>query len=317
VKEAHMSLPSGAQPKDRAKAILQVAARIEKPLLEYERDLATRKWFDYRFTSPVQATQIFIEACDSAFRDHWGANWNMNDGKRDEYLAATSARPTLTYADFWKARQDADVFGLPYPFFVNLSIEDSYNRRRGRLPRPSQVFRSDYSFVYIERIMEKWTSYRKELRLMVSQLPQYRTEAFRSLPAQIAHREWVINQIKLRYSDPHVIGRLVHMERLLPLEMAVELFDSERLAKAARAVEGEPPVETAATTDGDFWPGCFMVPHAFSTVSSSCSICPVATHCGNADRVLRDVLVRLHGNDNPAGELHRTSGRRKRKKLAA
>jgi hypothetical protein len=312
-----MSLPSGVKPKERANAMLQVAARIEMPLLEYERELATEKWFDYRFTSPAQATQVFVEACDTAFREHWGANWNTNDGKLDDRQPLTVADSPLAYADFWKARQDADMFGLPYPFFIRSCIEESYKWKRGRLPRPSQVFRRDYSFAYIKRLVEKWTSYRKEIHLMVSRLPQYRTEAFRGLPAQIDHLEWVIEQIKLRHSDSHLIGRLVYVERLLPLEMAVELFDSERIAEAARAVEGEIPVQTAAVTDDDFWPNCFMVPHAFSTVSSSCSICPVATRCDNADRELRETLVRLHGNDDPAGRLLAVSRCQTRGKVAA
>jgi hypothetical protein len=134
---------------------------------------------------------------------------------------------------------------------------------------------------------------------MYSELPQYRNEHFRGLPAQIAHRDWVVQQIKLRGAWPHLIGRACFVERILPDERAIAEFGEEAVERARGEVTGDTPAEMVTLSDDAFWPACFVVPHAHDAECPICQACPYRKPCSTGEAKIREVLHHRHGSDDP------------------
>jgi len=194
--------------------------------LQFEADLFTHKWFDYRFMSPLQATRLYIQAFDGAFRSHYAQNLDVNAAKYvrtisvDSIFAGLDAPESSThkkakshFTACWHGRQMADLLGMPYEVYLDLAFE--YRLRywnRPYLPQPQHL----YSDLVVDRVQQRWSEL-QEARLYTSDHPAYLIENFQALPAQNDYHEWLRKQAMLRSNPAELIGRFVN-EDALPLQ---------------------------------------------------------------------------------------------------
>jgi hypothetical protein len=294
-----VKLTSAALLKERAKGMIASPAPIAKARIGFERSVSRSKWFDYSWLSPLEATALFAQACLRAHEANWCLRWQSEEGLSEGsvLLAGVKCSPR-DFTDLWSARRRADSMGIPYDFFMKHLYSIS-NRRRGKLrPVRNQIIPLHWTYPLYTGLRDRWRKHRRVERLMVSELPQYRNEAFCRLPAQIAHRNWVLDQIELRGTRDDDIGRMTFVERLVPADKAIARFGSVAVRRAEVMTEHCSPAEHVEVPESSLWPACFVMPHAID-LPGACSACPASERCAKGERVVRNALVRLYGTDDP------------------
>jgi hypothetical protein len=299
-----IKFPSSVDLKARAKTIIGAAALVPKDRLARERQLFSRKWFDYRWLSPFEATELFAEACMRASLDNWCIRWKSNVEAAEGGLRLAGVRfSAQDVLALWDARQSADEMGIPYDFFMKHLYRIS-NRRRGQYrPGREQIIPLHWTQPLYTGLRDGWRNHHRYRRVMVSELPQYRVEAFRGLPAQIEHRRWVLDHIEYQYDREFYIGRFVFVDRLVPPEMAAARFGEMALKKARTRIAGSGLTEVEEVSNSILWPACFTSPHAVD-VTKGCSSCSLVERCTAGAEVVRKALVHQYGTDDPVVGAH-------------
>ncbi|CAO4157233.1 hypothetical protein DHODJN_25695 [Methylorubrum extorquens] len=256
------------------------------------------KWFEYRFISAVQATELFygtyIDLYKEAFRRDFDAGTAVL--KRAVPAGGLWSSPG-EFSAAWRARQIADGFCMPYDFFIRECIAAGIRRGVTWVPRPNQL----YNLLSIPHLQERWEERRKAVPLF-SELPQYRVEAFCGLPAQLEHQRWVIDSLKARHARPFAIAQACFVDHLFTLDRARAEFDPyvvEQMLSEAAGMKGEPVPALRATS---FLPSCFGVPHACSPAIAPCSEYHVREECRTAETKIREKVAQRYGSDKPRDE---------------
>ncbi|MER2269545.1 hypothetical protein [Methylobacterium oxalidis] len=168
--------------------------------------------------------------------------------------------------------------------------------RRGakRPPRPNQL----YNVLGMPEIHDRWHEQSRSLPLF-SKLPQYRVEAFRGLPAQIAHQTWVVDNLKARVARPHAIAQACFEQRVLSLERAEAEFSAQQMDQARYESAGMTAPPIAPLRPSDFWPSCFGLPHAHDDASPICAACHVRDGCGKVEAQVRTKVAQRYGSERP------------------
>src|SRR5690242_19007626 len=99
----------------RIKDLVRAAEVVEKGRRQEERDLHHTKWFDFRFMSPVDATRQFAQHYEEQFKAAWRRNFDLEDAAKKRPLPSGDLLNTQNeWNAMWRARQAADVLGIPY-----------------------------------------------------------------------------------------------------------------------------------------------------------------------------------------------------------
>lgn len=103
--------------------LLWMARNIKREDITRERNLLTSKWFDYRFLSPLEATELFVEAYRAQYKIEFTREIDRShadavDGVRLEQLYNDPKMRT----QIWRARQRADETGMPYDVYMQASF---------------------------------------------------------------------------------------------------------------------------------------------------------------------------------------------------
>ncbi|GJE78253.1 hypothetical protein [Methylorubrum suomiense] len=256
------------------------------------------KWFDYRFISAVQATELFYETYIHLYREAFRRNFDAGTATLKRAVPARGlwGNPG-EFSAAWRARQVADGFGMPYDFFIRECMEAAFRRGITRVPRPNQL----YNLLSMPHLQERWEERRRALPLF-SELPQYRVGAFCGLPAQIEHQQWVIDSLKARHARPFAIAQACFVDRLFTFDRAKAEFDPyvvEQMLSEAAGMKADPPPALRAT---NFLPSCFGLPHACSPSISPCIECHVREECRTAEAKVREKVAQRYGNEKPRDE---------------
>lgn len=124
----------------RLKHLVEAACRIPRDVLAGEPHLLVRKWPEYAFMSPFQATFVFVQAYQAAFKASFRGNIDMNQS--ETVLGINHAKLRSTPGEFtrvWKARQRADAMGMKYDRYLAFAFGFATDRKRKMLPRPNQL----------------------------------------------------------------------------------------------------------------------------------------------------------------------------------
>ncbi|QIG51049.1 hypothetical protein G5V57_26970 [Nordella sp. HKS 07] len=282
---------------DRLRQSLRCASHIRRELLENEKELVPLKWFDYRFDTPLDATVKFAEAYALVYKDKWAESFDRDEAKRKRAIVAggiTNNRRELS--SFWRVRQIADLIGVQYDSFVRAAMTWHLRSQWKRLPRPNQLVCEVKGQSVVEHVRASWAASGESFRY--SRLPQYREENFVGLPAQLAHREHVIQQINDRVRPVELIGRMVFGERVLSHDLAISSFGYDIVEEAKRDFcrTTEPVVKLSTA---QFRPACYMVPYAFDESSSMCADCQIKQRCKAAARATDKHIASRHGSLDP------------------
>jgi hypothetical protein len=279
-----------------------------------ERELHDLKWFDYRFMSPREATLKFREEFQTVYRQKYARNIDTEEAPRK--FGVRRGDPESHKAEFtslWRARQSADLVGAPYDIFLNAAFDILLRGHFERMPAPNQFYRKHAEKIAIA-VRDHWD----ELcgtRFMYATLPQYQEASFFGLPAQIAHRVWVIEQIKKLHSN-HALGRACFTLRILPEAQARAAFGDERLemARAIVADDAMAAVPHTACKRRDSLPSCAMLPGAMEIGSSECSKCKIAALCARGGEMVLQTVIGTTGVSDPVESRKRALGKERTRK---
>jgi hypothetical protein len=271
--------------------------------LEVERKLHQSKWFDYRFISPMEATRQFRVAFSEINQRKYAQNFDTEKAATRIGVRGGPAFQSKTeLTSFWRARQTADTYGLPYKVFIEVAFEHCIRGGWQRLPHINQL----HGKASIENILIAAAKYWEEFQQSTfdrsfSHLPKYRTESFHNFSAQLAHRAWIIELLKTKRSA-WALGRAVVVNRVIPPELAKLEYGEEIVARAGEAVAEEAPDPLEPCGVKELLPSCLGLPGALNPTSPECVACPAIDLCARMQAVTLARLKRTTGSENPEHE---------------
>ena len=299
----------------RLNALVNASKIIERPHLLKERDLLTRKWFAYRFMSPLEATLQFGRLYNEARRASFRMNVDVETaGRLKDLPLSVPVANDGSFTQLWIARQRADEIGAPYEDYLEFCFEFANRRKRRHAPRPNQLHAN-------ERTAEAWLAeYEKFMNDRIGlaapklqDMPQYRLFNNQRLPAQLNLKEFIKNEISESSASLPRLAELWTVERqlfpllgfrnLMPKYMFTDLVQalkSRRDEKSGRGVL--PPPEA-------FWQACFGVPGAQDTRSAPCALCPQSKSCTSMAGTVNRALKNAVGSTDPVGDKKREQQR--------
>jgi hypothetical protein len=291
----------------------KLRARIENNLicaksmsrkdLESERKLHQSKWFDYRFISPMEATHQFRVVFSEIHQRKYAQNIETEKAKtRIGVRGGPAFQRKTELTSFWRARQTADTYGLPYKVFIEVAFEHCIRGGWKRLPHINQL----YGKASIKNILIAAAKYWEEFQHSTfdrsfSHLPEYRTESFHNFSAQLAHRAWIIELLKTKRSA-WALGRAVVVNRVIPPELAKLEYGDEKVAQAREEVTEDTPEPSEPCGVPELLPSCLGLPGALSRTSPECVACPAMDLCARMQAVTLATLKRVTGSENPEHE---------------
>jgi hypothetical protein len=277
-----------------------------------ERKLQTTKWFDYRFISPLEATELFVEAYSSAYQYYFGKYFDTKSAQGKTGVRQRLWKSSLReFTSFWRARQFADELGVPYDQFVDGVFHACGRRNWSRLPRPNQIYGAKFAPAVKDRVIRQWREWTEEAKLMFSRLPQYRNEHFVGLPAQVSHRDWVVSQLKVRHGDHEKIAELCFVQEVLPIDRAIAEFGDEQFERAKRYAtdRGLAATPVAPLSVAETRPSCFGLLNGPDAAATECIGCPLQVPCSGATAFVKAQAIEKIGSDDPRAERRRQQGR--------
>jgi hypothetical protein len=282
--------------------------RLTPETAALERKLQMTKWFDYRFLSPEEATELFAQAYASAYEHYYGKYFSSVSAQGKTGMRQRLWKSSLReFTSFWRARQFADEIGVPYDQFVCPTFELANRRCWARLPRPNQFYSPKFRGAITEVVRERWREWTEDAIFTFSKLPQYRNEHFTGLPAQVAHRDWLISQLKARHGDPAKIAEACFVHGVLPIDRAIAEFGEEQFERANRyAAERSLVAAPAEPLSGsEARPSCFGFLNAYDDTAMECLACPMRATCSDATAFVMAQVTTKTGSENPRAERRR------------
>ena len=96
----------------RIRLILRSVPLIEGARLALERDLTALKWFDYRFLSAGEATEVFARTYQREFKRAWAQNFDRHEAEKKIGIASDDLfHDGRELNGFWGCRQVVDLLG--------------------------------------------------------------------------------------------------------------------------------------------------------------------------------------------------------------
>jgi hypothetical protein len=295
-----------------------MALKISKKQAVHERGLDQTKWFDYRFLTPMEATEAFASAYQQEFQYRYGKNIDTEEAKGKTGTRGNNWKSnSREFNSFWSARQFADELGVPYGFFVEHAMMHLLRSGWQHIPRPNQLYGYKVRDAVAKKVLERWAEW-TAARFIFSDLPQYLVENFSGSPAQIAHREWVIAQLEQRNGR---ISNACFINRVLPIDQAISKFGSNEVDKARLDAVGWSEKESIVVGSDETMRSCHGVLHAYDLSAPQCGGCAVQKTCADLTSQVRDFVVARTNSDDPIAETRRRLQRERtskcRKKAAA
>jgi hypothetical protein len=279
-----------------------IARYISKEDGVFERGLMETKWFDYRFMSPLTATNEFVRNYVAAYRRKWGKSFSTEEASHKLAIRGGYWRSSQTeFISFWRARQFADELGVPYDQFCDHALEVLLRKGYTRPARPNQLYAEKNKWAIAEQVMAAWQEYCSDVDFMTSKLPQYHLENFRGQPAQHAHQDWVVEQIRRRDMRVGAIVKACLEDNVLPASRARFEFGPTRFERAREeaANMAQPGSLGRAVDDHELRPSCFGVLHAYDGAAPACEACLFSRHCKSMTDTLSRHIVSRFGGDDP------------------
>lgn len=285
-----------------------------------ERQLMMKRWFDYRFLSPLQATllfgELYIRGLRRYVRRHVDANLAETVSGIKEGAPANRA---AWFTSLWRARQRTDEIFVPYDLLIDFSFDFSSRRKRRWSMLPNQLHASAKNEEAWWALFDEAVEDQLPVRMRrVGDMPVYRLENDKMLPPQRHFREIMIAE--MRHENRSLADQIterVLAKRHLTIEEALGLAASasDRVETEARARslfaggswEAAPLVNA---NPSDILPSCFGIAETMDVKSEPCASCPLASRCGEFAEMAIQETVRLSGYASPVLTADRARSRR-------
>jgi hypothetical protein len=315
-----MSLYNISETKRLAENVRAVLT-IMPDVLARERELASTKWFAYRFMSPFAATRLFADLYREGVKAYVRQHRNIEEAEKANGIANnifSQASGSLT--QLWRARQKADELGLPYDLLIDFGFHFVGRRRWRSTPRPVQLFGSKNSDVAWPLEIKKYVDDRLPAALnRMPVLPQYQVENYRGLAVQDEFRDYVLDDLKTGDSNWSTkIGNACVGRRHVPLRSAMQLVPATERAAIASSIRVDldvgmlaPPPEEHVTGLA-LAPACIGIPGARDESSSNCQSCPFNATCRSLVDRAAELLIDRFGTASPLADARLEHERKKR-----
>lgn len=208
-------------------------------LEKYRREenmLFSSKWFDYRELHVVHATYLFADAYRRAYKEAFARAF---DRERAEHVKAHKGsedifdlgqKRSADATGYIRARQHADMLGMPYLEYARTAISWALRRRRDYMPRPCHL----YEYSLLTAIQATWQD-RQKGKVFLAEAPIFRNGAYAALPMQDAHHEWILQQAALRANNLYYLQNALYEADVL-LESKVEARFGRDVLERVRAL---------------------------------------------------------------------------------
>jgi hypothetical protein len=214
---------------------------IDKNLLKLEPELFRTKWFDYRMITPLQATELYVEAFAEIYRSYFAVEIDRRNAQHVRIpnfptviagVEAGDRKRKTFFAGCWRGRQVADALGMPYKEFIHTVM--GYRLRfwsQNHLPRPHQL----YNMADVERTQERWQEMQAG-RLYLAEHPAYMLENYAGIQHQDDYHEWLFAQAYLRSNPFEAMATFVN-DNILPLSKVEARVDEDLIDRVHRHLQ--------------------------------------------------------------------------------
>jgi len=309
---------------DRIDNLVTARSLIHPSLLCQEKSLLTKKWFDYRFMSPLEATLHFGDCYRNAYRNHIRTAVDLELADKVQGLQeGLPPSPAGWFTQLWMARQRADEILLPYDEVLEFGFWFAARRKRKTLPRPLQLFANEKTSIAWRAEFAKFEADRAPVIVSRgSELPAYQINIDAGLPAQMDYRGTMIDVISNQHrSWTDVIGYHVLTRRHLPLKTVLGMMPSsvrrpalkEALSLKKLNTWGETTVAKSMKMPLQ---SCFGMQDE-GLPANACLHCPLRTDCALISDVVDTQTERVFGSVSPVVEARRAAGRARVNKFRA
>lgn len=280
-----------------------------------ESQLMMKRWFDYRFMSPLEATLLFGQYYTAGLRRHVSRHFDVELAEKVSGTKGGIPKERAAwFTALWRARVRTDEIFVPYDLLIDFSFDFSSRRKRFWTMLPSQLHASKKNkeawwAVFHECVEDLLPPRMKGL----ADIPHYRMENDLRLPPQKHFRNLMMSEIqheqkplKDQIEDKVFVKRHLALEQGLSLAQPGEnLKELERRAQDAaddRAWEARPVIKLDAA---DLLPSCFGIAETIDGSCTPCQACPLIAACSKAAEEAISITVRNTGYASPVLEADR------------
>jgi hypothetical protein len=284
-----------AKAQTRLDDLITMRKLIRPELLAKESELLPTKWPDYRFMSPLEATQHFARLYQDGLRQYVRANVDLElsetvKGVRNELPSG----PQGWFTQLWQARQRADELFVPYETMVEFAFNFVSRRQRKWVPLPLQLHASPANEEAWWPMFLEFVEDRLPLHLRhVGEIAQYRMEHDRMLPAQLQFRDFMVSELSFSTKSwGDLVGEASIVKRHLPRQECLDAVPAHIRQEVCEEVDrgsadqrwDSAPYEQP--DEEDFYMSCFGVQESIGHRSGPCRLCPMREACAKfSDKV--------------------------------
>ncbi|WP_412064312.1 hypothetical protein [Rhizobium sp. SYY.PMSO] len=284
-----------------------------------ESQLMMQRWFDYRFTSPLELTLLFGRHYIAGLRRHVRRHNDVElaervSGVRNGLPAARAA----WFTALWRARTRTDAIFVPYDLLVDFAFDFSSRRKRFWNMRPHLLHASKKNSeawwaVFNEKVEDLLPLQMKR----VAEMPHYRIENNLDLPPQRDFRGLMLSEMRHenRALAEQIADRVL-IKRHLTLDQALSLapadVDHADLVQRATSMAEDRALEAEQVTKldrADLLPSCFAIAETIDETRAPCDTCTLAELCKKAAADAIGMTIRTSGSASPVLEADRKRSR--------
>ncbi|OAD82853.1 hypothetical protein ATN89_17365 [Comamonas thiooxydans] len=195
---------------------------IDEKFREKEPDALQRKWFDYRLLHPTEATYLWAHFYNEQAKKFYATCKDTGTADSVVGIAPADALRSREANSVWRARQVLDKIGCPYPWALQFLMRRAINNGWRTFPRPNQM----YGYDSVVDLYNAWKE-RVARELTYSREPFFLALQWEEHPVQVAHIEFVVDQLSKRAAPRHrLVSRLIK-EGVLDEALATRFFPAE------------------------------------------------------------------------------------------
>lgn len=313
--------------KARLDELTLVGRVIPRGDLSREVELIVQKWPAYRFMGPMEATRLFLTDYEAAYKAQHSVN-----GDKDEADGLKIGRKTMFHRNndrltqLWRARQFADSLGVPYPEYLEFSMDFASRRNlRKYLPQPNQLGPTDRNReAWWDGFQKFWDLDRKKLAFdRMTPMSQYTVFNRRGLPAQTEFLHELLNigagtSANIQAFYENYVERKMYLDFTECLGSAFRGVPNPTGLANDHRVWGWPGSETyKPLRSHDLLQSCFGVPGTEHTGHMICMSCRLKTSCDSFREAALAMVETLTGESDPISAKKRASQRERTRRCRA
>lgn len=285
---------------------------VPAEVLAGEPELMGTAFVPNRYSSAYQRTEDFAQIYEHVYRTnrpHFSGRVRLAQPRERLWVW-----PDQDIIALWRARQLADMIGVPYQFYVRTAFSACMAAGYSRCPAPLDMLR-DPIVEQVEAEFKRTGGLRSWAEYCADKVhPMLLAENYKGDPIQVAaHDDLLAKSVQF----PHffTLEAMLIQEKILPAQAARERFGDERVERLL-AAHGRTGEEAAPTTVGGQVPllGCFGWYHADAT---DCPNCPMRDDCRATQTAVRAAMVKMHGTDDPRGAKARQQATERKRRQRA